>query len=261
MLISPKTLRLLKILYEFEATESQADTGAGSRREGADFEELISQMWESVVDFCISNGARQTYIQASKSGWSCLAVAGCRLYLPDSRGNGTKADTGKRWLTTEYQVQELIAAYPGVSDAVQRYSPDDGPYAAANYHSIYKNLTTRFDGVILKEEDGILREKILLEYKTAKSSKGERIDGNAHERLSFQIMQYLEVATRYPKCSLMVFANGAFVQYKNKYHVNFHVQADRLQAFSWFNMHYACTENEYLYHINNLLSWLWRSTL
>ena len=105
-------------------------------------------------------------------------------------------------------------------------------------------------------EGGVLREKILLEYKTAKSTRGTSIDGNAHERLSFQIMQYLEAATRYTRCSLTVLANGAFVRYRNKYHVNFHVQADRLSNFAWFSMDYACTAAGYDRFVSGLLAWL-----
>lgn len=105
-----------------------------------------------------------------------------------------------------------------------------------------------------------MREKILLEYKTAKSSKGRQIDGNAHERLSFQIMQYLEVATRYTKCSLMVLANGAFIRYRNKYHVSFHVQAERLKNFAWFSMEHACTAPEYTCFLTGLLAWLFDGT-
>lgn len=93
----------------------------------------------------------------------------------------------------------------------------------------------------------------MLEYKTAKSSAGRQIDGNA-VRPSFQIMQYLEVATRYTKCGLMVMANGAFVRYRNKYHVNFHVQADRLENFAWFSMEHACTTTEYTRFLSGLLS-------
>ncbi len=121
---------------------------------------------------------------------------------------------------------------------------------------MYAGMSTGFDDTIVLVEAGVLREKILLEYKTAKSSKGGQIDGNAHERLSFQIMQYLEAATRYTKCSFVVFANGAFVRYKNKYHVNFHVQADRLSNFAWFSMEHACTSNEYARFLASLLSWL-----
>ena len=69
-------------------------------------------------------------------------------------------------------------------------------------------------------------------------------------------MQYLEVATRYTRCSLQVMANGAFIRYRNKYHVNFHVQAERLRNFAWFDMGYACTAEEYERFLAGLLSWL-----
>ena len=92
---------------------------------------------------------------------------------------------------------------------------------------MYAGLSTGFDDTIVLEQDGVLFEKILLEYKTAKPKHGKkvtpRVDANAHERLTFQTMQYLEAATRYPACSLMVIANGAFSRYRNKYHVQFHV--------------------------------------
>jgi len=127
-----------------------------------------------------------------------------------------------------FPVSELIAAYPTEVEAIGRYAPDTGPFAGSQYPGIYSGLTTKFDDTVVLEDGGVLREKLLLEYKTAKSSRQRQIDGNAHERLSFQIMQHLEVATRYTKCSLVVLANGAFIRYRNKYHVNFHVQADRL---------------------------------
>jgi hypothetical protein len=150
----------------------------------------------------------------------------------------------------------MIAAFPTEGEAIQRYAPDSGPFAGPDYPNIYSGMTTRFDDTVVLEEGGILREKLLMEYKTAKSSAGRQIDGNAHERLSFQIMQYLEVATRYTKCSLTVLANGAFIRYRNKYHVNFHVQADRLANFAWFSMEHACTASEYSQFLSGLLSWL-----
>jgi len=154
----------------------------------------------------------------------------------------------------------LVESFPSEAEAIRRYAPTTGPYAARAYPTIYSGLTTKFDDTVVLVEGGVLREKILLEYKTAKSSKRRQIDGNAHERLSFQIMQYLEVATRYTKCSLMVIANGAFVRYRNKYHVNFHVQADRLKNFSWFSMEHACTAVEYTGFLKALLSWLFLGT-
>ena len=138
--------------------------------------------------------------------------------------------------------------------------PADRPYAGPAYPALYNGLTTKFDDTVVLVDGHVLREKILLEYKTAKSSDSQHVDGNAHERLSFQIMQYLEVATRYTKCSLMVMANGAFIRYRNKYHVNFHVQVDRLNNFAWFSMEHACTVVEYSRFVTGLLSWLFEGT-
>ena len=98
--------------------------------------------------------------------------------------------------------------------------------------------------------------KSFLSTKQPSPARKKRIDGNAHESLTFQIMQYLEVATRYTQCSLVVVSNGAFVRYKNKYHVNFHVQADRLRNFTWFSMEQISTSPEYLRFADGLLGWL-----
>ncbi len=105
-------------------------------------------------------------------------------------------------------------------------------------------------------EGGQLKEKILLEYKTAKSSRGVQIDGNAHERLTFQMMQYLEIAATYRACSLIVVTNGAFARYRNKYHVNFQIQAERLRAFPWFNLFYACEPSRYAIMAHRIAAWL-----
>ena len=71
-------------------------------------------------------------------------------------------------------------------------------------------------------------------------------------------MQYLEIATRYTKCSMVVMTNGAFARYRNKYHVSFHVQADRLSNFSWFEMVHASSMPEYARIVNGLVDWILR---
>jgi hypothetical protein len=121
---------------------------------------------------------------------------------------------------------------------------------------MFNGLTTNFDDCVVLEDRGTLKHKLLLEYKTAKSSRGTGIDGNAHERLSFQILQYLEVATQYPACSLEVIANGAFKNYRNKYHLGFKQQANRLKSFRWFEMTYRCESHEYTALASGLLHWL-----
>jgi len=51
-------------------------------------------------------------------------------------------------------------------------------------------------------------------------------------------------------------ANRAFVRCRNKYHVNFNIQADRLASFSWFSMRYLCTSEKYVALADGLLAWL-----
>lgn len=113
---------------------------------------------------------------------------------------------------------------------------------------MFSGLTTDFDDTIIFEEHGVLKCKVLLEYKTAKrvEENPTRLEGNAHERLSFQMMQYLEIATRYTRCVFWVLVNGAFSRLRNKYHVNFHIQNDRLRNFAWFDMVHASSSTEYL---------------
>jgi hypothetical protein len=239
----------------FEATESVADTGPGRRRDGANFEKLMLTYWDMVGAIATSRGADADVISNGNRRWSRLTVGTRTLYLPSTQPARAAVDT-RRWLRLDYPVRELVAAYPGEAEAVARYAPKHGPYAGSDYPLMFTGMNTEFDDAVLLEEGGVLREKILLEYKTAKASGGAKIDGNAHERLTFQMMQYLEIATRYPRCSMVVIANSAFERYRNKYHVSFHAQADRLSCFSWFTMKHICAAEQYLVFANGLLGWL-----
>jgi len=245
-------------MESFEASESVANTGTGTRREGAAFEDLVARMWTEFAGLAESSGATRHLLHPVGSReYVRLAHGGRSLVVPAVRSTGAPGEPiSSQWLQVEFEVNDLIGRFPGTKGVVERYAPESGPYADAKYPGIYAGLTTRFDDTVVLVDGGVLREKILLEYKTAKSSKGRQIDGNAHERLSFQVMQYLEVATRYTKCSLAVIANGAFVRYRNKYHVNFHVQAERLSVFSWFAMDHSCTRREFEQFMLGLLRWL-----
>ncbi|GIK18344.1 MAG: hypothetical protein AMXMBFR77_11320 [Phycisphaerales bacterium] len=247
----------------FEASESIANTGTGARREGEDFERLIARLWLSIRGLAEAGGATVSVVAGARSRRYAKLTVGTRsVFVPTSASDGVTNPNAEqsRWLEVVFGVTDLIAAFPTEVEAVRKYAPEAGPYAGPRYPTIYNGLTTKFDDTVVLVDGGVLREKILLEYKTAKSSAGRQIDGNAHERLSFQIMQYLEVATHYTKCSLMVMANGAFIRYRNKYHVNFHVQADRLKNFAWFSMEHACTTTEYTRFLTGLLSWLFEGT-
>lgn len=178
-------------------------------------------------------------------------------YLPgETEGIHTAVDRDEMWFQTTFRVDEMLASFPGVPEVIARYAPSSGPFSGEQYPNMYSGMTTRFDDTMVLEDSGVMAAKVLLEYKTAKSSVGRQIDGNAHERLSFQMMQYLEVATRYPRCDFMVMANGAFSRYRNKYHPNFHVQADRLKAFSWFSMRHMCTADEFDALADRVFTWL-----
>ncbi|MBM4013185.1 MAG: hypothetical protein FJ286_17805 [Planctomycetes bacterium] len=254
---------LCQQMEDFEASGSVANTGTGARREGEDFEKLIAHVWNRFHATAEGGGAAAEIVSGVGSRrYVKLSYAGRAAFVPTSAhvAHDATPQEPHRWLEVVFGVSDLVQAYPGEPDAVARYAPEHGAFAAGAYPSIYRGLTTKFDDTVVLVDGGVLREKILLEYKTAKSTKGRQIDGNAHERLSFQIMQYLEVATRYTKCSMVVLANGAFVRYRNKYHVNFHVQADRLRNFEWFSMEHACTAQEFARFFDGLLMWLFEGT-
>lgn len=257
--LSSDLKRICKQMEAFEASGSVASTGTGARREGEDFERLVARLWLAFRRAAEAAGARVEVVAGvGTRRYAKLTVQSRSIFVPTSASDGV-SDLGAdqaRWLEVAFSVSDLVAAYPTEAEAVREYAPQTGPYAGPRYPSIYNGLTTKFDDTVVLVDSGVLREKIMLEYKTAKSTARRQIDGNAHERLSFQIMQYLEVATRYTKCSLTVIANGAFVRYRNKYHVNFHVQADRLTNFAWFSMEHVCTEAEYARFLTGLLAWL-----
>lgn len=254
----PDVKSLCERMESFEASESVAKTGTGSRREGDHFEQLAGELWAAVCKTALAAGAICTPVHEGSRHYALLAVDRRSLIIPSPPGFKSACSSGAthRWLELTFEVEDLVRAFPGETEAIRRYAPTTGPYAIERYPTLYSGLTTRFDDTVLLVDDGVLREKILIEYKTAKSSKGRQIDGNAHERLSFQILQYLEIATKYTACSLTVLANGAFIRYRNKYHVNFHVQADRLANFKWFTMDHACSSKEYLAFLDGLMAWL-----
>ena len=256
--IGPVLKETLRRLEDFEASGTVPNTGTGARSEGAQFETHVRDMWTAFAGRAVTLGASQEVVRVDKRHYAKLAIRNRALLVPILSDIQEKSDT--RWLEVSFDVKNLIESYPGTSTAINKYAPSSGNFSGESYPRMYRGLKTKFDDTILLIDRGILHEKILLEYKTAKSTKKTNIDGNAHERLSFQIMQYLEVATRYTRCSLMIMANGAFVRYRNKYHVNFHVQADRLKNFAWFKMDYACTFDEYSRFLESLLAWLFHGS-
>ena len=265
MFPTAKLRTIAKEVQDFEAEPSKPRTGTGSRREGSAFEHLLAKFWNAVGEHLESQGADGVTVSnpsARRAGgrrWRRLTMGDRSVYLPTvSSGEFVSDEAPRTWLDLRFAVDNLVSQYPGLEVAVDRYAPDMGRYANEAYPAQFTGLETTFDDTIVLEDNGVLHEKVLLEYKTAKSIKGQRrsLEGNAHERLSFQVMQYLEIATRYPQCSLYVIANSAFARYRNKYHVNFRIQADRLAAFRWFKMHHLCTMSEYHRLVDHVTRWL-----
>ena len=256
---SPAMHKLADQLESFEASKSVANTGTGARREGEHFEKLTVALWATFADEAASHGIKVSpLVPTSGKNYVLLENRERTLVIPaflSAPGQGV-AHPATRWLDIVFEVGDLIRAFPGESAAIDKYAPSRGEFAGPAYPEMFSGLRTEFDDTVLLVEGGILKEKILLEYKTAKSSKGRQLDGNAHERLSFQIMQYLEIATKYTKCTMVVISNGAFARYRNKYHVNFHVQADRLSNFSWFEMDHASEARDYLRFLGRLFDWI-----
>jgi hypothetical protein len=254
----------LDAIEDFEASESVANTGAGTRRDGEGFEHLISRMWQTLVEDAGQAGAMLSLTRHPRGkAYAKLAVERRALYLPLELPEDTPPPAEHpqpEWLETLFEVSHMVDFFPGREQAVQRYAADDGEFGGEAYLEMFGGLSTKFDDTIALEDDGELVEKILLEYKTAKSSEGRQIDGNAHERLTFQMMQYLEIAARLKRCSLVVLANGAFLRYRNKYHVNFQIQAERLTIFPWFDMRYHCTKSGMHLFLTSLMQWLFDGT-
>ncbi len=253
----------------FEAGESQANTGTGARGEGNEFEELVSRFWVEVAVVAKQRGATfgERYAQVVGVGRNRrtavhqrLSHSGRSVFLPRpaeevSSGVSSEPRT-KEWLSLAFSVSKMAEAFPGRESAITQYAPQQGKYAANNYWNMFDGLTTTFDDTVVFENDGVLIEKHLLEYKTGKSSKGGGIDGNAHERLSYQLLQYLEIATRFTSCRFEVITNGAFRNYRNKYHLGFNQQAERLRNFKWFSMTYRCESVAYEALATEILDWL-----
>jgi hypothetical protein len=247
--------RLLRIL----GGASTAGTPAGSRPEGRAFEVTIGETWREFFELHRPWIELRRFRRSGERTASAFEVINPRLdiqlYLPLSAiPNGTSypETTGllpPAWLQRSFLVSELLEAHlgKGIPDFAPPTPNDSRQYWGRNYPGLYKGKTTKFDFTIALARSGTLIEKLLFEYKYAKSSKGITVDGNAHERLSFQTLEYLEIATRYTHCSLNVITSDAIVQYKNKYHPSFHQHAVRLSdAFRAFTMRIASCRSDYL---------------
>ncbi len=132
-----------------------------------------------------------------------------------------------------------------------------GLFCGPDYPKLYDNMSTKFDGVVVMLENGVLKEKMLVEIKSLKSSNRDRIDGNAHERFSYQNLDYLQIAALYPRTSLLLLTNDAILRYRNKYHAGFGIHALRLSyAFCWYKFEMVSSAEQYVRLFGSWKQWL-----
>jgi hypothetical protein len=253
-------LDICKRLHEIQATESVANTGAGKRQDGAVFEHLMVEYWDRLAQICVFHGASVAYTAdnaTAKKKYAVLSRGNRNLVLPCSDSKPvTKFGIHRNSLRLRFKAKDILAQYPSLESTIRSWAPEQGKFSGVDYRKQYEEKVTEFDDTIIKLEDGMLVEKVLLEYKTSKSSKGKSIDGNAHERLSFQMLQYAEIAPMFTSCSLLVFSNGAFGQYENKYHMFFRLQMERLKVLSGFKATFNSDIGEYVSRAQELHDWL-----
>jgi hypothetical protein len=247
-------------LEVFEAKKSVSNTGAGTRRDGRAFEDLMLKFWSSFADYCESKGANLYFVKSAKQGKKIYVVVehkGRKLVIPAEDSGQTSVVKYAPWLKRTYTESEILAANADLMPLVAASAPKKGRFAGILYLKMFEKKKTEFDDTYLLIEDDHLVLKGFLEYKTAKSSKGKAADGNAHERLSFQMLQFLEIQPIInAKCRLDVFANGAFVRYENKYHFAFTRQIARLSSAFDFSASYNSAVNDYLERVSELEKWI-----
>jgi hypothetical protein len=277
-------------IASFEDEESQQNRPAGSASGGSRFEKEVSQgVADLIALLCKKNFARLMQVQREFPGPSsrrlrpagvnvvavenpstkrCIVFVLSRLtlYLKSCSYQGTKT-IPDIWLKKVFPVEEWydphiediekMGVIPKKHEEAPFGDPERIPFADTAYKKIYEGLKTNFDGVILFIEGNELLSKNLVEIKSAKSSTGKRIDGNAHERFSYKNLDYIEIIAKYPKTELLLLTNDAFVRYRNKYHTGFAVHALRLsQAFSWYKFRMVSSAGQYFRLFEGWIDWL-----
>ena len=78
-------LDLARQMEEFEASESEASIGTGSRREGDDFERLVARPWYAFGRVAAGNGAGAAVMAGDGSHrYTRFSLSSRSLYLPSA---------------------------------------------------------------------------------------------------------------------------------------------------------------------------------
>lgn len=253
---------ILKAMEDFEGEETKHNIGAGSRVDGKKYEDLISDLWTLVKSFAEQQGATSSIVRNKSRNHVKLSVKNRSLYIPLYGKHTYDKKEENSALNLSFFVKDIKDKIDSAhNNTAQDYAPRNGVYAGSNYPKMYEGMQTKFDDTIVFEDNGNVVEKLLLEYKTSKASNGKKLDGNAHERLSFQMCQYANIVQSglYKNCSLVVIGNGAFQRYRNKYHLSFHMQEEMLRKFiPGFSCKFAFSKIEYTDFLVPILSWLFK---
>ncbi len=277
-------------IASFEDEESQQNRPAGSASGGSRFEKEVSSGVALLIALlCENNIAKPMRVQKELPGPfprrlenadnDVVAVESLSTgrYIVFNLGHfdldqkgclykGTRT-VPDAWLKKAFPVEEWydlyitdverMGAVPNEHEELPFGDSKRIPFAGSAYKQIYRGLKTKFDGVILFIEGDQLLGKSLVEIKSAKSSGGRRIDGNAHERFSYQNLDYVEIGAIYPRTELLLLTNDAYVRYRNKYHTGFAVHALRLgQAFPWYRFSMVSSAGQYLRLFEGWIDWL-----
>lgn len=107
--LDKRTLAIAERMEQFEASESVARTGTGSRREGEGFERLVGELWESVRLHAVRSGAVCAYVAGpGRRRWARLSVGDRALYLPNAARKPVSNPDGdpSRWLEVVFPVSD-----------------------------------------------------------------------------------------------------------------------------------------------------------
>ncbi len=227
-------------LNTFEAPETQTGVPAGGVREYVHFHVLAKAFLSELADKLAGEYGGSLPAGSGDMHWRKIVNGRRVCYVPCAPPPFNVVVAGiPRWLSWK------------ASERPQFSSVDEsGAWEGA----------FRFKGVIGLIEEGCPPVRILTEYVTGKSSEGEKMDGNAHERLSYKVLQYLDAMHNgdpQEGCELFVFGNGAFTKYTNRFYPATQRHLELLAgAFSGFRVVWAVEVEDFLGLALRIVDWL-----
>ncbi|MEJ5337148.1 MAG: hypothetical protein WHT26_07630 [Thermus sp.] len=262
--ITSEIRKIISEIVDYEPEETIGGRTTGEASGGRTFEKIVSQKFQEAF-LLLAKGTKSTVVEVLSEGdivptrqrvglWGIYNQFSGKALVPilteapnNTHGirkpNGTILIVSKQDLQLTFKTDEVYAPYLNVLKE-SRHIPKT---REKSYWELAEGLSTKFDGGLLFVENirvdstkrlrGDVTRKILMEIKAAKSSQKQRVDGNAHERFSFQNMEFLVWSHTHPpeKLGLLLLTNGAFLRYKNKYHMAFGIHAHLLrQSFGRF---------------------------